>query len=97
MLSAVDFMSVVFLCLGAGGTAPAEGVLHRRAEREGHHVHHQSEQDRDHDRYTRVNRPRRPVMTRIYQASGSKANNVSHKIRNEVGICKAGFEEAAYD
>ena len=72
------------------GGEDGEGVLHRRAEREGHRVHHQ----RDHDGYTGENRPRHSVMTCIYQASGSKANNVSHKIRNEVGICKAGFEEA---
>ena len=73
---------------------PEEGVLHRRAEREGQHVHHQSEQGRGHDGNTGENRPRRPVMTHIYQASGSKAHNASHKIRNEDGICKAGFEEA---
>ena len=49
LLSAVDFMFVVFLCLG-GIAPPIEGVLHRRAEREGY-------QQRDHDGYKGENRP----------------------------------------
>lgn len=70
LLSAVDFMLVVFLCLG--GIAPPEGVLHRRAEREGYH-------QRDHDRYKGENRPR-PVMTCIYQASLKGKEMWGHKI-----------------